>query len=87
MLPIPREDLDAARPKILQLLSTVPTPVDEIVRRCQFSTAVALTILLEAELAGLAERLPGNQVVSTGVTTGGLDQQQADFGVPRSAKG
>ncbi len=35
---IPKE-LDEARPRILELLSTVPTPVDEIVRRCQFSSS------------------------------------------------
>lgn len=53
---------DAARASVLALLDATPLPVDEIIRRCQLSPPVVLTILLEAELAGEAERHPGNNV-------------------------
>ena len=39
-----------------------PAPVDELVRQCQVSPAVMAEILLELELAGRLERLPGNRV-------------------------
>ncbi|WP_420404099.1 DNA-processing protein DprA [Nisaea sp.] len=53
---------DAARESVLALLDATPLPVDEIIRQCQLSPPVVLTILLEAELAGEAERHPGNSV-------------------------
>ena len=57
-------DLEVAggRETILGLLSPSPLPVDELVRQCQLSPAVVLTVLLELELAGRIERQPGNQV-------------------------
>lgn len=51
-----------ARAAILAKLSPSPTPVDEMIRQCQLCTAVALTALLELELAGQLQRHPGNQV-------------------------
>jgi DNA processing protein len=54
------ELLDARR-TVLGLLGPSPVSVDEIIRECHFSPAVVLTVLLEAELAGLVERHPGNQ--------------------------
>ncbi|OHC83837.1 MAG: DNA protecting protein DprA [Rhodospirillales bacterium RIFCSPLOWO2_12_FULL_67_15] len=54
--------LAQAREIILENLGLTPLPVDEIIRSCQFSPAVVLTILLELELAGRLERHPGNQV-------------------------
>jgi DNA processing protein len=42
------------------LLSPSPVAVDELVRQCQLSPAIVLTVLLELELAGRIERQPGN---------------------------
>jgi DNA processing protein len=53
-------ELSAARKKLLELLSPSPVAVDELVRQCQLSPAIVLTILLELELAGRIERQPGN---------------------------
>jgi DNA processing protein len=51
---------------VVELLSYSPTPVDDLVRRCQFSTSAVVTALLELELAGRVETLPGNQVLLVG---------------------
>lgn len=56
------ETLAAARREVIEFLNATPTAVDEIIRRCQFSAPVVLTVLLEAELAGTVERHPGNMV-------------------------
>ena len=40
-----------------------PVAVDEIARRCQLSSAAVMAVLLELELAGRVETLPGNRVV------------------------
>lgn len=55
-------DLAAARREVFELLDPHPVGVDEILRRCQLSRAVILTVLLELELAGRLERHPGNRV-------------------------
>jgi DNA processing protein len=54
------KDLAAAREIVLGLLSPAPLPVDELLRQCQMSPAVVLTIVLELELAGRVARKPGN---------------------------
>jgi len=54
------KDLAAAREIVLGLLSPAPLPVDELLRQCQMSPAVILTIVLELELAGRVARQPGN---------------------------
>jgi DNA processing protein len=54
--------LDQARSDILAALSPTPVPVDELVRACQVSVGIMQTVLLELELAGRIERLPGNRV-------------------------
>ncbi len=56
-------DLPRARSQVLDLLCSSPTPVDDVVRRCQFSPAAVMVVLLELELAGRLELLPGNRVV------------------------
>jgi DNA processing protein len=56
------EGHDAARAEIVERLGPSPVAVDELVRQCQFSPAMVVTILLELELAGRLERHPGNQV-------------------------
>jgi len=50
------------RDQILECLGPSPTPVDEVVRRCQVSAAAVQAILLELELAGRLERHRGNAV-------------------------
>ena len=54
------KDLADAREIVLGLLSPTPLPVDELLRQCQMSPAVILTIVLELELAGRVARQPGN---------------------------
>ncbi len=53
---------DSARAQIENLLGPVAVSVDELLRECQLSPAVVLTVLLEMELAGRLERHPGNRV-------------------------
>ena len=55
-------DLLKARMQVLDLLSTSPTAVDAVVRRCQFSAAAVMAVLLELELAGRIQTLPGSRV-------------------------
>ncbi|MDE1146613.1 MAG: DNA-processing protein DprA [Azospirillaceae bacterium] len=52
----------AARPRVTLCLSPTPVRIDEIVRDCQLSAAVVLTVLLELELAGRLHRHPGGRV-------------------------
>lgn len=54
--------LSEARDRMLELLGGTPVTVDELVRECQLSAAVAMTVLLELELAGRVERHPGHRV-------------------------
>ncbi|MHB1205000.1 MAG: DNA-processing protein DprA [Rhodospirillaceae bacterium] len=54
--------MSAVRREVEAALSSTPAPVDELVRQCQVSPAVLADILLELELAGRLERLPGNRV-------------------------
>jgi DNA processing protein len=54
---------NVARETLISLLSFTPTSVDDLTRRCHFSTQVVLTALTELELAGLAEILPGGGAV------------------------
>lgn len=58
----PAEIPAKARPAIISLLSPEPTPVDDLIRRCQLSPPVAMAVLLELELAGRIETLPGGRV-------------------------
>jgi DNA processing protein len=62
-LEIPSEqELSSARDGIINLLGPVAITVDELLRECQLSPAVILTVLLELELAGRLDRHPGNRV-------------------------
>jgi len=65
-LPLPERngepEIEDARKVILEALSPVPVAVDELVRDCQVSLPVVLTILLELELAGRLERQAGQRV-------------------------
>ncbi|WP_235924713.1 DprA-like winged helix domain-containing protein [Roseomonas harenae] len=44
-----------------------PLAVDEVLRRCHLSPPNARAALLELELEGLIEALPGNRVVRSGI--------------------
>lgn len=48
--------------KVLAALGSVPTAVDELVRRCQVSAAAMAEVLLALELEGRLERHRGNRV-------------------------
>jgi DNA processing protein len=61
--PEPPLDVTEVKTQLVDLLSPSPTAVDELVRRCQFSSAAVMAALLELELAGCVEALPGNRVV------------------------
>lgn len=54
--------LAAARRDVTGRLGPTPVTVDELVRQCQFSPAIVLTVLLELELAGRLDRQPGGRV-------------------------
>lgn len=48
--------------RILESLGVEPVAIDDLARQCQITAAVVQDALLELELAGLVERLPGNRV-------------------------
>jgi DNA processing protein len=50
--------------QVLDLVGPSPTPVDAVVRRCQFSAPAVMAALLELELAGRIETLPGGRVAA-----------------------
>lgn len=51
-----------ARQQVLGLLGFTPTPVDDLVRRCQLSASAVAAALSDLELAGRVEVLPGHRV-------------------------
>jgi DNA processing protein len=59
---VPETDPQAARSQLTELLSASPMPVDEIARRCHLSPAALSAALMELELIGRIEALPGNRV-------------------------
>ena len=59
----PRMDAHGAHAAVLELLSFAPSSVDDLVRRCQFSTATVLTVLSEMEMSGLIDILAGDMIV------------------------
>jgi DNA processing protein len=50
------------RGRVLSLLGLAPVPVDELVRRCHLSAPTLQAVLIELEMDGLVETLPGNRV-------------------------
>jgi DNA processing protein len=48
--------------KVLEMIGTTPVAVDDLARRCQLSTPIVQAILLDLEMSGLVESLPGNRV-------------------------
>ena len=65
MTDTPPSDPSTARSSLLTLLGPTPTAVDDLLRRCQFSVSAVMAALLELELAGRVEALPGNRVALT----------------------
>jgi DNA processing protein len=61
-------DFDRIRDTIICLLGPEPTQVDDLTRRCQLSASAVMAVLLELELAGRVESVPGNRVVLLDVT-------------------
>lgn len=55
-------ELSKARRLVGECLSPSPVLIDEVVRGCQLSAGVVMTVLLELELAGRLQRHPGGQV-------------------------
>ena len=51
-----------AREQVMSMLSPEPTLVDDLVRHCHLSPSVTVAVLLELELAGRVETLPGSRV-------------------------
>lgn len=62
MAPGDAAEAGQARAQVLELLGPSPTSVDDLLRRCQFSASTIISVLLELELAGRVETLPGNRV-------------------------
>ncbi len=48
--------------QVLELIGPTPVGVDDLVRRCHLSAPVVRALLLDLELSGLVEPLPGNRV-------------------------
>ncbi len=55
-------DEEAAHDLILREVSVSPIAIDEIIRTCHLTSSVVQGTLLEMELNGLVQRLPGNRV-------------------------
>ena len=60
--PVAPGERSAARARLMDLLGPSPSLVDDLVRDCQLPTAGVLAALLDLELAGRLEMLPGNRV-------------------------
>ena len=57
-----QKSADIPTAKVVGALGSVPTAVDELVRRCQVSAATVAEVLLALELEGRLERHRGNRV-------------------------
>ncbi|MBU6498450.1 MAG: DNA-processing protein DprA, partial [Rhodospirillales bacterium] len=56
-------ELDRTRAQVLDLLGASPTSVDQLIRLCHAPTQAVMSVLLDLEIAGRVEALPGNRVV------------------------
>ena len=54
---------ERARRDLRGLLSPTPTEIDELIRASGVASSLVHALLLEMELAGIAQRLPGNRVM------------------------
>jgi DNA processing protein len=57
-----KEQDESLRIRILEILSSTPVQMDEIIRAANAPAADVLIVILELELAGRIERQPGNKV-------------------------
>ncbi|EFH10561.1 DNA-processing protein DprA [Teichococcus cervicalis] len=53
--------------QLLDLIGSSPVVVDELLRRCHLSAAAVQALLLDLELEGRIQALPGNRVVRSGL--------------------
>jgi DNA processing protein len=60
------DEVSMVRARLIACLSPAPTSVDDLIRRCQFSASATAAALLELELAGRVESLPGHRVALLG---------------------
>jgi DNA processing protein len=58
----PKNEIVTNHARVVSELSSIPTTVDEVVRRCQVSAAAVADVLLSLELEGRLERHRGNRV-------------------------
>ncbi|WP_426957343.1 DNA-processing protein DprA [Muricoccus radiodurans] len=65
-VPAPASEPGEAATTLLDLIGPTPLPVDEVLRRCHLSPSEARATLLDLELEGLIQSLPGNRVVRSG---------------------
>lgn len=56
----PEDSEDEAQ--VLELIGSAPVSVDEVMRRCHLSPSAVQAILLDLELSGRVDMLPGNRV-------------------------
>ncbi len=56
-------EAEEGRTHIIGCLSATPVTVDEIIQTCHMSVGAVAGVLLELELAGRLQRLPGNRVI------------------------
>ncbi len=56
-------EAEKGRDLIIRSLSMTPVTVDEILQTCHMSIGAVAGVLLELELAGRVQRLPGNRVI------------------------
>jgi len=64
--PASSDDPDEGTTQVIEMLGTSPVAVDEVLRRCHLSASAVQAILLDLELAGRVEMLPGGRVALTG---------------------
>lgn len=62
LTPVIEQQADRIRTIVEEKLGPAPVEVDELIRQCGAPAADVLTVLLELELAGRAQRHPGNRV-------------------------
>ena len=63
---LPEGDHARTLAAVVALLGPTPTAVDDLIRRCQLPGPAVLTVLLDLEIAGRIETLPGNRVALLG---------------------
>ncbi len=61
--PVDASDIDKARQVLEQALSFTPADINDLIRHSGFPAGLIQTALLELELAGRVQRLPGNRAI------------------------